>query len=208
MRITSTEKKELFDVFIENKLKKDDFELVEDTNYFKIKYKQDYFSFSIQIVKTNEYLVKIRPTHNVREESISTNWENTKKRFSKWCGNLYEELNTITGWEENFRAYINIEIVDIDKKFEQDEKEKIKEIIVGIHEKIIALNLPSQNIEIIDKKLDDLSKKVDELSKFDWQALFIGTISSLLLTLIIPPEASGIIFKFISDSFPRLKLGN
>jgi hypothetical protein len=54
--------------------------------------------------------------------------------------------------------------------------------------------------------LDALSAKIDELNKFDWKSMFIGTIASLIMTLVVPPEVSGMLWEYIKMSFNNLKI--
>ncbi|WP_157730814.1 hypothetical protein [Arenibacter algicola] len=51
-----------------------------------------------------------------------------------------------------------------------------------------------------------MGDKVDDLTKFDWKALFIGTIATLVISLGIPPESNGMLWEWIKSAFNGLKL--
>lgn len=208
MRITNVEKKKLANVFISLKINISDFHAIGEYEEFKIKYKFDYFSFAIVKQKPDVFLVEYFSVDNKEGASKTVNWNDLTKLFLIWSQKLADELNSATGWEtfENTN-YLNIDYDELNSEFNEVEKIQIKENITNIKVKLTLLNLPPDKLEIIEHKLDSLSLKVDELNKFDWKSLFAGTIMSLIMTFIVPPEAAGIFLEYIKVSFYNLKIG-
>ena len=142
---------------------------------------------------------------NAYTETVT--WATTLTKFSHWAGQVFTELNSTTGWEtfENTN-FLNTEFEDLNAEFTEIEKEQTKESIKELKVKIKLLNLAPEKLLVIENKLDSLSMKVDDLNKFDWKSLFIGTIASLIMTFVIPQEASGIFWEYIKSSFNNLKI--
>jgi len=209
MRITNTQKHELSEIFRESGLNLLDFETSGQVKEFKIKYKFDYFSFYIDIHDKNKdvYHVTIFKVSNTKANPVAATWEQVKGKFKVWTKELFTELNTPTGWEsfesENF---LNADFAELNSDFSESEKASIAQSIFELKDKINSLELPATSLVIINEKLVELNSKVDKFNKFDWKALFIGTIANLIMTLSIPPEASGLIWEYIKTAFGRLKI--
>ena len=101
---------------------------------------------------------------------------------------------------------MHTETSEFEEEFSKEEKNEVRKILNALNQKISTLELPPSTIEVICNRLDNLSKKVDNSKKFDWKALFIGTIASLIMTLSIPPEASGLIWQYVKTAFTELKI--
>jgi hypothetical protein len=82
----------------------------------------------------------------------------------------------------------------------------VRNSLTELKERIKVLELGEEKYGVIERKIDDLSKKLDELNKFDWKSLFIGSIANLIMTMAIPPEASGMIWHFIKALFFTIAL--
>lgn len=177
MRITNIQKKELAEIFREIGLNILDFEVSGQFKEFKVKFRYEYFSFSINKIRSDQYSLTILPVNDTKGSSLTANWEDTKKRFKNWANQLHKELNTPTGWQsfqsENF---LNAELKELDNAFSETEKEQVKHSIDELKEKVKTLELATEKSDIIIEKLSQLSKKVDELSKFDWKSLFMWTL--------------------------------
>lgn len=207
MRITNIQKNELSDIFRNTGLNLLDFETSGQYKEFKIKFKHEYFSFSININESNKYVAVLLPVNDTSGHQFSGTWEQIKRHFSNWIHQIAVELNTPTGWEtfqsENF---LNAEYEELNQDFSDTEKMQARQSIINLKVRVESLELPADKINIINKKLDDLSIKVDEFSKFDWKSLFIGTVASLIMTLVIPPQASGLLWEYIKTAFSGLRL--
>ena len=207
MRITNIQKKELSEIFKKNNLNTIDFETSGEYQEFNIKFKHDYFSFLISKVKDDVYSITIFAIDRKNAYNFSDTWANTLKRFDGWAQKVSTELNSSTGWEtfENTN-FLNTDYEDLVSEFTQAEKSQTRQSIHELKVKIKLLDLPENSLKIIENKLDSLSLKVDELNKFDWKSLFIGTIASLIMSFIIPQEASGLFWEYIKSSFNNLKI--
>ena len=207
MRITNIQKKELSEIFKKNNLNTIDFETSGEYQEFNIKFKHDYFSFLISKVKDDVYSITIFAIDRKNAYNFSDTWANTLKRFDGWAQKVSTELNSSTGCEtfENTN-FLNTDYEDLNSEFTQTEKIQTRHNIQELKSKIELLNLPEDRLKIIESKLDTLSVKVDELNKFDWKSLFIGTIASLIMSFVIPQEASGLFWEYIKSSFNNLKI--
>jgi hypothetical protein len=207
MRITNIQKKELSEIFKKNNLNTIDFETSGEYQEFNIKFKHDYFSFLISKVKDDVYSITIFAIDRKNAYNFSDTWANTLKRFDGWAQKVSTELNSSTGWEtfENTN-FLNTDYEDLVSEFTQAEKSQTRQSIHELKVKIKLLDLPENSLKIIENKLDSLSLKVDELNKFDWKSLFIGTIASLIMSFVIPQEASGLFWEYIKSSFNNLKI--
>lgn len=207
MRITNVQKKELADIFNKTGLSKLDFDVSGQHKEFKIKFKHDFFSFSINAESTDYYKLIIYDVDNTQPKSIKVSWASTKKWFERWIKRIGQELSTPTGWE-SFQSdnYLNADFGDLDNEFSSAEKIQVRESIKELSVRVKNFELPSKNLDIIDRKLNELSSKVDDLNKFDWKALFLGTMASLVITLGIPPEINGLLWDYIKMAFRGLRL--
>lgn len=207
MRITNVEKKQLSDIFHKFKLNIFDFEATGEYEVFKIKFKYDYFSFAIAKQKPNVYQIEYFSVDNKNAISTAVNWNDLLQIFLQWSKKIFAELNSPTGWEsfENTN-FFNVEYEELNSKFTDAEKIQTKQSIKELKVKIKLLNLTPEKLEIINVKLDSLNSKVDELNKFDWKSMFLGTIASLIMTFIVPQEASGMLWEYIKSSFNNLKI--
>lgn len=207
MRITNVEKKQLSDIFHKLKLNIFDFDATGEYEIFKIKFKYDYFSFSIIKQKANIYQIEYFSVDNKNAVSTAVNWNDLLQHFYQWSKKLFAEFNSPTGWEsfENTNLF-NAEYEELNNEFTDAEKIKTKQSLKELKVKIKLLNLPPEKLDIINSKLDSLTLKVDELNKFDWKSMFLGTIASLIMTFIVPQEASGMLWEYIKSSFNNLKI--
>jgi hypothetical protein len=207
MRITNTQKKELSDIFRELELDIFDFETTGQHKEFKVKYKYEYYSFSINYQKRDNYYVTILPVYDTKGLSVNCNWVQTKTKFKEWAKAIVLEISTPTGWEtfEN-KNYLDTDLNDLDERFSETDKVLVRRGLKELKERFIQLELPIEKLKTINKKLDDLDKKVDELSKFDWKSLLIGTIANLILVLAIPTDFNGVIWEYVRSAFNNFRI--
>lgn len=207
MRITNVEKKQLSDIFHKLKLNIFDFDATGEYEVFKIKFKYDYFSFAIIKQKPGVYQIEYFSVDNKNAITAINNWNDLLQNFLSWTKKLVAEFNSPTGWESFENAnFLNAEYEELNSKFTATEKNQTKQSIKDLKVKIKLLNLTPEKLEVIEGKLDSLSIKVDELNKFDWKSMFIGTIASLIMTFVVPQEASGMLWEYIKSSFNNLKI--
>lgn len=207
MRITNTQKQELSLIFKRNNLNLVDFDVTGVYQEFKVKFKHDYFSFSIEKTRADAYTLTIFNIDRKNATTTSATWATTLTMFGNWTKQVSTELNSSTGWKtfENTN-FLNTEYEDLNSEFTEAEKIQTKDSIKELKVKIKLLNLAPEKLQVIESKLDCLSQKVDELNKFDWKSLFIGTIASLIMTFVIPQEASGMFWEYLKSSFNNMKI--
>jgi hypothetical protein len=208
MRITNEQKNELSLKAKEAGLNRTDFQTSGSHHEFLIKYKYEYFSFSItKVSASDKYKLGVTTVKNKNGYIVECIWKNVVEHFTKWANELAKELNTPTGWETfDNEDFLNLNISDLNNHFSESEKVLVRNTLIELKEKIKLLELGEEKLDIITKKLDQLSEDVDHLSKFDWKSLFIGSIANLLMALAIPPEAAGMIWHFIKSLFFTMAL--
>ncbi|MGD0712348.1 MAG: hypothetical protein ABR968_14325 [Bacteroidales bacterium] len=140
MRITNIQKKELSDIFRESGLNVLDFETTGQYKEFKIKFKHDYYSFSLNIQKDKNYYLTIFPIDNTQGYSVGATWTQTKNYFAEWTMQLATDLNTATGWE-TFQShnFLNADFKELAQEFSETEKEQVRQSIKELKEKIKTL---------------------------------------------------------------------
>lgn len=207
MRITNQQKKQLSDIFNEYNLNLFDFEVSGNYHEFKIKFKFDYFSFTVIRKATDKYKTTILSVNNTNAKISIFRWSVVLAHFKQWSKQVNNELNTPNGWETfESENYLNTNFKDLNEPFSKTEKEHTRQSLAYIKEKVKTLDVSADSIEIIEQKLGELDSKVDELNKFDWKSLFIGTLASLIMSLGIPPESAGMIWEMIKSAFSGINL--
>jgi hypothetical protein len=99
MRITNLQKRELSDIFQKLELNIHDFKTSGQYKEFKIEFKFDYFSFSINKRNQTEFNLTIYPVDNKNGYSVGAKWDNVLIYFEKWAKEIKSELSTPTGWD-------------------------------------------------------------------------------------------------------------
>lgn len=207
MRITNQQKKQLSDIFRENDLNQIDFDISGNYQEFKLKFKFDYFSFTLFKKAAEEYQVTILSVDNTRTGTSIVKWGGVLHRFKNWTRQLKNELSTPNGWETfQSKNYLKMDLNDLNEKFTVQEMELTRLSLKYIKEKIKLLDISLDKLGIIEGKIRELDSKLEEMNKFDWKSLFIGTFASLIMTLGIPPESSGMLWEWIKSAFSGFKL--
>jgi hypothetical protein len=207
MRITNSQKKQLSDIFNNHELNLLDFEVSGNYHEFKVKFKFDYFSFTVVKKDERQFQVTIFSVENTRGGTGIMEWDDVLHRFELWSAQIKIELDTPNGWETfQSRNYLNTNFNDLNQFFTEDDKLSARRSLSEIKQKLKTLDITVERLEIMEGKLDELGLKVDHLTKFDWKSLFIGTIANLIMSLAIPPESAGMLWEWIKSAFNGLKL--
>lgn len=208
MRITNVQKKERADLFRAADLNLLDFTTHDQFKDFTVEYRFEFYSFYMNIQTHDTFNLTIFPVNNRQGFSLSKiSWSETTKAFETWVKQLAIELNTPTGWETfQNNSFFNSDYENLNNSFTLEEKNQVIEGVREIREKVNLMELPLETVKGIDQKLQELQLKVNKLSKFDWKSLFIGTIANLIMSFTIPPEASGMLWKYAKHAFRGLKI--
>jgi hypothetical protein len=208
MRITNAQKQELSKIAREAGLNLSDFQTSGSYHEFIVKYKYEYFSFSItKASASDKYKFDVKNISNQTGYSAEGLWKDVIAHFAKWSKELAEELNTPTGWESfDNEDFLNANVSDLNNHFSESEKLLLRNSLNELKDRIKILELGDAKYDIIEKKISDLSESLDQLNKFDWKSLFIGSIANLIMTLSIPPEAAGMIWHYIKALFFTIAL--
>jgi hypothetical protein len=167
---------------------------VSEENVDWFQYKRTLFnpklSLSFKEPSYEDYIDFLNLSVKLRE------WLKDVKRYQ-------EEFKLPDPWDEifnnKFESRGTIEFND--EKFSSSEIKLLEQGIKEFKQQIVTLKIPKNEIDLIQAKLDLIGEKLYEETKFDWKSLFIGTISNIILTLSLPQEASGTLFKFVKSFF-------
>ncbi|GGF30366.1 hypothetical protein [Echinicola rosea] len=208
MRITNLQKKVLADLLRDAGLNMVDFEVSGSPKEFKIKYRYDYFSFSLDRLELQRYSIVILPVNTTVPVKENGDWEYLKARYKIWLDQLSKELVTPTGWE-HFQPenYLGLKRRDLNNLFTSEEKEQAKDAL-NTYSQYIHHRLPMDGDakQVILAKLEELSGKIDAMNKFDWKSLLIGTMANVVMVLGLPSEVSGMLWEGLKTAFGRLRI--
>ncbi|AWW32288.1 hypothetical protein DN752_20285 [Echinicola strongylocentroti] len=185
-----------------------DFEVSGIYKEFKVKYRYDYFSFSISRLDLQKYSIGVLPVNSTKTVTERGDWEYLKTRYKIWVDQLSKELDTPTGWE-HFQSenYLGLERQDLNVPFTSDEKKQTRNDLNSYSQYVHhQLNIGAGDKRIILEKLEELSSKVDEMNKFDWKSLLVGTLANVIMVLGLPSEVSGMIWEGLKNTFGGLRI--
>jgi len=220
MKLLLSQKNILYDLIQEEGLSSSSFNFVESRSVIvniematNLIYKGTDYFFSFETGNKKPYLhyAIYCPGHKSHTEKVySGDWNHQIEQFKIWLSNLKRELNTPNKWERLLKEFDALEINDQaygeQDKFRVDEFEDLKIKIESLKFGIASLSLESNQIEVINSKLDHLSELAKSMNKFDWKGLFIGTILSIIIQLNVTPENANEIWKQIKIAFQSLLL--
>ena len=212
MILLTSQKDELFKIISDNNLSPSLFEFEKITinqileKYAtKLKYKHSDFYFIFDTGEDMDHYSIFSPGKDkfVQEEYPHT-WDIQKSYFTAWIKFLIREINTPNYWERFEKEIKEIRITEegfIEDKFNATEFEEVKIKIDLIKNGLLDTGINQENINIINKKLDDLTELSKTMNKFDWKSLFIGTIINLTMQLTLTPENSKNLWLLIKNIF-------
>lgn len=208
MRITNLQKKALSDLLREVGLNVVDFEVSGMHKEFKVQYRYDYFSFSINRVGLQQYSIGILPVNSTKPISETGDWDYLISRFGVWAEQLAKELSTPTGWEHfESENYLDLKAIDLDRPFSSEEKKQVRKSLDHYKFYIDGQSaFGAEDKQVILDKLEELSGKLEEMNKFDWKSLLIGTLSNVVMVLGLPSEVSGLIWEGLKSAFGGLRI--
>ncbi|MDN3656823.1 hypothetical protein QWZ08_14345 [Ferruginibacter paludis] len=92
MRITNKQKIELKNILTESGLDEEQFEFVGEDEKFQIKFRTDFFTFSIEMYEPEKYLNTITYVNNKKPHSLRQNWKDTISQFQHWAKGISEDV--------------------------------------------------------------------------------------------------------------------
>jgi len=86
-------------------------------------------------------------------------------------------------------------------KFSALEFEDLKIKVSAIKQGLNNIDLLSDQISVINEKLDHLTELAVNMNKFDWKSQFIGTIISIIIQLEVTQENAKSLWALIKQVF-------
>lgn len=210
MKLLTSQKNILYDVIIAYGLSPSQFILTEkeSTNYVNeivtnISHKSSEFYFSFES-RYDRRSILFSPGSDTYSVAHSVNsWNELEYHFQNWIGNLLNEINVENKWDrlEKEMKGINLNLKNEPDKFSAHEFEELKNKVLAIKQGLNKIGLLSEQVSIINEKLDHLTELAIDMNKFDWKSLFIGTILSVIIQLGVTQENAKSLWALIKQVF-------
>lgn len=216
MKLLTTQKNVIFDLIQKANMEHSMFQINEDNNKSIIKYvgTEFFFNFDEEVKNlgiTSFTSLKFSPGENDYVEKIfidDTSFATKLSYFNRWLSSLINEVNVVDKWSQLKKEISNIRLSDFNDSsfFNANEQEEIKTKITTLKQRVQTLNLPADKLSIIEKKLDHLTTLTTSLTKTDWNALFLGTLATMIIAVTLTPESGKQIWEYVKQVFSNLFL--
>lgn len=133
-------------------------------------------------------------TPSLRYNNPLKRWEQALNLFKQWTQQLKAELEGDL-WVASSNTIQNASVFfeePASNFFAANELQKLKETVAEFKHLVIAevsSHHTSEQLEIINARLDYLVESAERLGKKDWQLLAIGLITNIVSSLIVSPES-------------------
>lgn len=126
--------------------------------------------------------------------SESFTWTKVEERVRRWAEEVKHDVDTPDLWAELQREreiltaarYEDVE----NTPFTSDEQAEIGEQLQRIKELVRkTYSLSEAQMLSLEAKLDDIEAAAGRIGRKDWQLLFCGTMFSVIVTRLLPPDA-------------------
>jgi len=123
--------------------------------------------------------------------------------FEKWLKNLKQEIEEVDEWENLKRAINEFKPTFYGIEIPKEER-FVKNIVDEIIRRLPEANLNNRVEQQIIIHLNQTSIIYEQNKDFDWFGYVIGTITSIMITMLITPEQGKALYDIISSVFKRL----
>ncbi|MDO9067052.1 MAG: hypothetical protein Q7W05_01185 [Deltaproteobacteria bacterium] len=209
--ILRSQKNGLFDLLLKEGFNPTQFDFVETdgTDNFPV-------STCISFKDTNYYFtiyengVYYTPDIERMVANIATsNWNSKKDYFHLWLKNLRYENDIPDKWQEFIESIGNIELKLYSKEntpFTYEQVVEIEQSIVNIKNNLLTIELPPEQLNIINTKLDYLSERAKNIGKIDWSNILLGIMFTIMYDFAKSPEMLHQIIQFFKMAFVKILL--
>ena len=144
----------------------------------------------------------------VREFGELEDWESITTSFEEWLIALAAEIELIDKWQQLTTEMPDFKIIPINSqgKFSYEEVEQITNKMPLLKARIKEIPLTEAQEKAINGRLEELLELSKTSTKTNWEALFIGSIMSLMLTLAITPDNVRLIWEAVKIVFSNFLL--
>lgn len=163
-----------------------------------------YFSFESYPGNEPHYCIYSPGDVTFTTETYSRSWEGTMMEFHNWLSFLKREITTVNKWDRLKLEMDNLKLSfneNDNNKFSVAEYSELKEKIILLREGIAKIELPTDQMRILNDKLDHLTNLAEEMNKYDWKNLFVGTMMSVIIQLSVTPENAKNLFALLRQIF-------
>ena len=189
------------------------FELVEErtTNKTHIRYKSfsDY-TFTIYSFSSKHLYVQRCPGGNKYTDIYEVDgFSSALSSFKGWLILLIREVQSEDLWGRIQQESENLPIQfsgHYNHKFTVSEYQELSSKLDELKGCITSLMIPSEQVVLINDKLDGLLTLATSLGRFDWSNLVIGTVISLIIQLEVNKENASALWKVIKQFFSGIHI--
>jgi hypothetical protein len=213
MHFLKSQKNEIYDLIVKHDLSPSDF-VIEQSKELAIVLSG---GEETTITHSSSYYIKFTLVENKNTIQVSPgkeklvelwktdySWESKKKILVQWLNNLKYELTQEDKWLKFWETknYLDIQYTGDDNiKFSYQEVLQIKEATNKAKELILQLDLPANDGEIINSKLDYIAERCENMNKVDWKNILVGTLVSLIVQLALSKEVAVQIWEIFKQAY-------
>ena len=117
MRIINKQKKELFNLIKQSGLSKSRFEFNGENEKFHIKFREDFFAYSITMLDTVNYHISIKTINNQKPRVYKYQWQHVLTSFSNWIRGIADDIKNSPLEKEIIEVKFPLAIKRFSKKF-------------------------------------------------------------------------------------------
>ncbi len=176
--------------------------------YTELRYKNSDYFFRFESkakgkIAPYDYVVFCPSYRNYMDQEDTKVWERQLDLVAHWLRHLSSEVSSSNKWErlDHEIKSININFDNEEDKFSVHEYEDLVRKINTLKDELPKIGLLSEQLDVINSKLDHLTELAKNLNKFDWKGLFIGTIIGIVIQLEVTPTNAQSLWALIQHIF-------
>ena len=180
-------------------------QLTSGLNVSKIFFKDSKYFFLFDFNRDEERWCQFSPgVEKMVEWEKSYDWESVGRIFIPWLESLITEINTDDPWEifSKSQQLFESNTTEIENNaFTSEEIKLLAQKLDTIENHIISLQHSTvEEIKVIHENFTEIKKASNRIGKKDWTLLFLGNITSMLITKLITPENINSIIVFSANA--------
>lgn len=177
-----------------------------------LKYKDTDYLFGIKVSK-NDFELFVSPGFElILQINKVRSWNDVVVSFQQWLFCLEREISQPDLWEELEKIKLDDFIPELDgfefeeeyagQEFSYREVVQIQEGINNIRDYLVEVSDGNtEEIKIINQRLDYLTDAVKRMGRTDWKNIFIGVMIDIGINIISDPAQRKIIGQMIQNMF-------
>jgi hypothetical protein len=157
--------------------------------FFQFDFQSDMIRCSIYSPGQDQQLIRRNRLH----------WAEQLGDLRSWIKSLKREISTPDLWAEISKEKILVEAAQQEQentRFTTDEIHRVQENLNEIKQYLISSKeFSPEQINYLDGRFKYLGEAAERVGKKDWLMLLLGTLASVVMTLMLPTQLSGELFR-------------